>query len=104
MRGAGWHDVVGAPPGERLTHHVAGRPTSEGVRYASPCCDRLTLPTPSACGRRVTTLRATVSEEQPVAAPDELRAEGKGERRDSNPRPPGPQPGALPAELRPPSA
>src|SRR5262249_7678763 len=26
----------------------------------------------------------------------------KGERRDSNPRPPGPQPGALPAELRPP--
>src|SRR4051794_24962840 len=28
----------------------------------------------------------------------------KGERRDSNPRPPGPQPGALPAELRPPRA
>ena len=28
----------------------------------------------------------------------------RGERRDSNPRPPGPQPGALPAELRPPSA
>ena len=27
----------------------------------------------------------------------------KGERRDSNPRPPGPQPGALPTELRPPS-
>ena len=27
----------------------------------------------------------------------------RGERRDSNPRPPGPQPGALPAELRPPS-
>src|SRR4051794_14629481 len=26
----------------------------------------------------------------------------EGERRDSNPRPPGPQPGALPAELRPP--
>jgi hypothetical protein len=26
----------------------------------------------------------------------------KGERRDSNPRPPGPQPGALPTELRPP--
>src|SRR5207248_5740735 len=26
----------------------------------------------------------------------------KGERGDSNPRPPGPQPGALPAELRPP--
>ena len=26
----------------------------------------------------------------------------RGERRDSNPRPPGPQPGALPAELRPP--
>jgi hypothetical protein len=28
----------------------------------------------------------------------------RGERRDSNPRPPGPQPGALPTELRPPSA
>src|SRR5687767_11473427 len=28
----------------------------------------------------------------------------RGERRDSNPRPPGPQPGALPAELRPPRA
>ena len=27
----------------------------------------------------------------------------RGERRDSNPRPPGPQPGALPTELRPPS-
>src|SRR5436190_867740 len=27
----------------------------------------------------------------------------EGERRDLNPRPPGPQPGALPAELRPPS-
>src|SRR5208282_3922754 len=27
-----------------------------------------------------------------------------GERRDLNPRPPGPQPGALPSELRPPSA
>src|SRR4051812_17979646 len=27
----------------------------------------------------------------------------RGERRDLNPRPPGPQPGALPAELRPPS-
>src|SRR3954470_7651374 len=26
----------------------------------------------------------------------------RGERRDSNPRPPGPQPGALPTELRPP--
>src|SRR3989337_770239 len=26
----------------------------------------------------------------------------EGERRDSNPRPPGPQPGALPTELRPP--
>src|SRR3954464_5781028 len=29
-------------------------------------------------------------------------SETRGERRDSNPRPPGPQPGALPAELRPP--
>src|SRR4051794_23188852 len=28
----------------------------------------------------------------------------KGERRDLNPRPPGPQPGALPTELRPPGA
>ncbi len=28
----------------------------------------------------------------------------EGERRDSNPRPPGPQPGALPTELRPPRA
>src|SRR5664280_2463044 len=31
-----------------------------------------------------------------------LRALQQGERRDSNPRPPGPQPGALPTELRPP--
>ncbi len=30
--------------------------------------------------------------------------EKKGERGDSNPRPPGPQPGALPTELRPPGA
>src|SRR5689334_19732223 len=29
---------------------------------------------------------------------------GRGERGDSNPRPPGPQPGALPAELRPPGS
>src|SRR5215211_6689209 len=31
-----------------------------------------------------------------------LQALSRGERRDSNPRPPGPQPGALPTELRPP--
>ena len=31
-------------------------------------------------------------------------ASREGDRRDSNPRPPGPQPGALPAELRPPRA
>ena len=30
------------------------------------------------------------------------RHSARGERRDSNPRPPGPQPGALPTELRPP--
>src|SRR4051812_38570217 len=33
-----------------------------------------------------------------------LQGLSRGERRDSNPRPPGPQPGALPTELRPPSA
>ena len=32
-----------------------------------------------------------------------LAGVSRGERRDSNPRPPGPQPGALPTELRPPS-
>src|SRR5437868_14898870 len=31
-----------------------------------------------------------------------VRAFPRGERWDSNPRPPGPQPGALPTELRPP--
>ena len=40
---------------------------------------------------------ARCSEEVPIA-----RSSRKGERWDSNPRPPGPQPGALPAELRPP--
>ena len=36
--------------------------------------------------------------------PESPRQQGfrEGERRDSNPRPPGPQPGALPTELRPP--
>ena len=37
-----------------------------------------------------------------AGSPD-LRGFEEGERRDSNPRHPGPQPGALPAELRPPS-
>src|SRR5262249_27082284 len=32
----------------------------------------------------------------------QIKQYSKGERWDSNPRPPGPQPGALPAELRPP--
>ncbi len=32
----------------------------------------------------------------------DFRGTNEGERGDSNPRPPGPQPGALPAELRPP--
>src|SRR5215218_4284929 len=39
----------------------------------------------------------TLNEKGPL-----LQALGRGERRDSNPRPPGPQPGALPTELRPP--
>src|SRR6185312_9954003 len=34
--------------------------------------------------------------------PRRMRGFARGERGDSNPRPPGPQPGALPAELRPP--
>src|ERR1039458_4605996 len=34
--------------------------------------------------------------------PSSCRQFVKGERRDLNPRPPGPQPGALPTELRPP--
>jgi hypothetical protein len=37
-------------------------------------------------------------------SPPHLQASGEGERGDSNPRPPGPQPGALPTELRPPRA
>jgi diguanylate cyclase (GGDEF)-like protein len=37
-----------------------------------------------------------------AAAIDSARDSARGERGDSNPRPPGPQPGALPAELRPP--
>ena len=42
--------------------------------------------------------RRTARRPNPRRSGDSVR----GERRDSNPRPPGPQPGALPAELRPP--
>ena len=45
--------------------------------------------------------RASHASEPMTPACDGFAA-AEGERRDSNPRPPGPQPGALPAELRPP--
>src|SRR5215207_6368944 len=45
---------------------------------------------------RLPRARSTVSQNIAICR------EKEGERRDSNPRPPGPQPGALPTELRPP--
>ena len=62
--------------------------------------------------RRSPTVIERVHLESVHACPIDKRIRGKvrgpvqgvleGERRDSNPRPPGPQPGALPTELRPP--
>src|SRR5260370_1247523 len=46
--------------------------------------------------------RRTVSQRDPVQVEGTASGAARGERGDSNPRPPGPQPGALPAELRPP--
>lgn len=62
------------------------------------------LPTAGTCSA----MRRTVSRAGERAAPERAkpRTRGascvRGERRGSNPRPPGPQPGALPTELRPP--
>ena len=58
------------------------------------------------CGQALSRTRSAIAGN----LPDQLfscpatasRAAEEGERGDSNPRPPGPQPGALPAELRPP--
>ena len=52
-------------------------------------------------GNRVSAAAATALRDELREAPA-LRRSGRGGGRDSNPRPPGPQPGALPTELPPP--
>jgi hypothetical protein len=87
------------------TQHTAdqrGTPRGTG-------CGRTTRPSPSArTGPRASKNWSTIGGQFPGPLCPRIRRNGgqqvirEGERWDSNPRPPGPQPGALPTELRPP--
>jgi hypothetical protein len=82
----------------------AGTPVSTGAQKSETGGPRPSRQTPSVRATARTLIRELDVggfERGPMASLTAL-AGREGERRDSNPRPPGPQPGALPTELRPP--
>ena len=103
---------TGTPPGDgqraqplsalEADHHLrAGRECADIDLHETVRSDR------TACADLALTLSPTdcdASCDSRGAGRSAWCAITRGERRDSNPRPPGPQPGALPTELRPPRA
>ena len=80
------------------------RPSRVGASRGTSCVGAGTVVsawTCCACARHAAGSGASGRRRTPRSFPP-LRGLQRGERGDSNPRPPGPQPGALPAELRPP--
>jgi hypothetical protein len=86
----------------RLESHALGRPRYR--RRDSRPWARFWLPTREFSRFLFPVCSPSTSKERPARhqKPPICRPFSEGERWDSNPRPPGPQPGALPAELRPP--
>ena len=109
LRGAAGPGQAGGAPAPPPRPRARGRPPASCMRPRPPAGGgrAAALPArrppprgsgkggegaPRLLGKGVRRPRARLQERDPL----------EGERRDSNPRPPGPQPGALPAELRPP--
>ena len=86
QRKSGAPDMAPGSAGSRLTRGHAAR-SPQAQKFGTPLVPLAPAPT---------------EPDSPQYA--NLQVLPRGERGDSNPRPPGPQPGALPAELRPPGS
>jgi hypothetical protein len=104
------HYTIGAPGWEAVTNytHTWATEHAPGADASSHDAKPQDRKTPSYRRRQVSDFGArpagfgALPRERPIVPFGGSFV--RGERRDSNPRPPGPQPGALPTELRPPSA
>ncbi len=85
-------------------HPSTTPPGDQPPRAASPTSHALAPPDPPRPSRpnRPTNAPTPVRPKREHVTRANVKTSKEGERGDSNPRPPGPQPGALPTELRPP--